>query len=119
MKTPEEARKFWVEGLRSGRFKQITGALENDGRNCCLGVACRLYMEDGGELEVFMSNNEIVSFDRERGYLPTKVMDWLGLHERDGTLRNEYISLSRMNDSGHSFEEIANVIESEDLILKD
>lgn len=32
----------WVKALLSGRYKQTTGALQRGGRNCCLGVLCRV-----------------------------------------------------------------------------
>ena len=33
----------WVKALRSGRYKQGKGYLQDkDGKNCCLGVLCRI-----------------------------------------------------------------------------
>jgi hypothetical protein len=30
----------WVAALRSGKYKQVTGSLQNNGGFCCLGVLC-------------------------------------------------------------------------------
>jgi hypothetical protein len=34
----------WVEALRSGEYKQTTGALQDNSGYCCLGVACRVFI---------------------------------------------------------------------------
>lgn len=120
MKTPEEARKHWAEVLRSGRFIQGKGCLEltdEEGmKNCCLGVACRLFMEDGGELEVSKSNGVTV-FSDDAHYLPSKVRDYYGLASYKGAT-NSFESLANFNDTGSTFEQIADIIESGNLLLK-
>ena len=35
-----QAEKLLVAALRSGKYKQCTGALRKDDGFCCLGVAC-------------------------------------------------------------------------------
>jgi hypothetical protein len=33
-------KRKWLKALRSGKYKQGTGALRSDGSYCCLGVLC-------------------------------------------------------------------------------
>lgn len=114
MKTPAEARKFWVDGLRSGRFKQGVWALESDGRQCCLGVACRLFIEDGGDLNVNEAYG-ITIFSGCQAVLPEDVQNWLGLATNNGhtvqPVDTHYSSLMHLNDNGYSFDQIADIIE--------
>lgn len=40
--TPE-LKARWLKALRSGRYHQVTSYLQTaDGKNCCLGVLCRI-----------------------------------------------------------------------------
>lgn len=147
-KTPEEARKLLVEALRSGKHKQTTRVLErrnNDGcviGNCCLGVAVRLFMEYephiGIETESITEwvNNELISVTRF-SYVGTTtlsdshVVEWLGFSNYNGTIKKENKiakeliakekepMLTVANDSGYSFEDIAQIIEDGDVVLRD
>jgi hypothetical protein len=50
MRSRKIDRKFkrgWIGALRSGKYKQTTGALQKEDKFCCLGVAC---VFDGREL---------------------------------------------------------------------
>ena len=38
----------WVDALRSGGYAQGIGSLKFDGKFCCLGVACDLFMKSEG-----------------------------------------------------------------------
>ena len=120
--TPKEARALWVEALRSGEYKRGTGYLRSHDNFCCLGVACDLYKqevkpdaewesvsrEDIGPLDHF-------SFMDAVGTLPLPVMKWLGLSDHVGELRRHIQgdpgSLIDVNDGGHSFTFIADLIE--------
>jgi len=42
-----EFRDEWVAALRSGEFEQGRGALERDGKFCCIGVRCALDVRKG------------------------------------------------------------------------
>lgn len=45
----QEIKKRWVAALRSGDYKQGTGALRNaDNKFCCLGVLCDLHSKAHG-----------------------------------------------------------------------
>lgn len=42
LRTPKDHEEFkdWLEALRSGKYEQGVGSLYEDGKYCCLGVAC-------------------------------------------------------------------------------
>lgn len=95
--------KKWVAALRSGEYKQCKNRLAHAGRFCCLGVAC-----------------DISSVPRsvwgKNATLPYPV---IGLRDEQGSylLSGTGLShgcLSGLNDwDNKTFEEIADVIESE------
>ncbi len=118
--------KVWVEALRSGEYPQTTGRLKRDtdalhtkAGYCCLGVACDLYQKATGIGEFgrdgqmfFIDGNEHIDL------MPKKVADWFGINPD-----SEYIirtpedkvsySLAGDNDTGSTFLQIADIIESE------
>src|SRR3954470_12989892 len=113
----ENAQK-WVDALRSGRFKQGKHTLtqiDNDGiqRDCCLGVACKVAIENGVPIAVNVRYDTldgprvlIREYDGCSGsILPESVTEFLGMfNERNG--------LDDLNDyQGLSFEQIADHIE--------
>ena len=102
-------RKLWVDALRSGKYLQARGTLMRRGVGyCCLGVACRVFG---------LSDDEISKYDNVT-HLP-QVKKWLGLpldsegnnggYYKDGW----YYSLADENDYNKTFEQIADIIESE------
>jgi hypothetical protein len=112
-----ENAKRWVRELRSGRWSQAAGVLRSeDGRHCCLGVACAMsrlgFWDGGGAYWVDDYGSEL--------FLPRPVQQWLGLADEGGAFNGDF-SLSELNDSGHSFEQIANIIEAnaDSLFVKD
>ena len=114
--------KKWVEALRSGRFKQGKGRLWNPTTDeyCCLGVASELYAAENPEYVVKSDgNNKHYGFTVEAGgwigILDPTVSDWLGLAELDGRFSRGGLnpSLAGLNDQGSSFQEIADIIESQ------
>ncbi len=115
-----ENAKKWVKALKSGEFKQTKHRLcriDKDGNilgHCCLGVACELYQEEVGNLEFkAIEKCESMIIDGHSGDLPCHVKKWLGLTECNGHFGEYMQSLSGHNDSGRSFSEIADLIESE------
>lgn len=106
-----EARKLWVEALRSGEYEQTDGALRYEDKFCCLGVACDLYRKHGGGPE--WGPNDV--YDAKVDYLPKSVMDWLGVSHDSGVFGegDDMDSLGDLNDAGTGFEVIAEIIESE------
>lgn len=119
-------REKWVAALRSGDYEQGRGSLHTtrvDGTNefCCLGVACDLYQQEVGDLLVTESSPPgTVWYGSTDGFLPIKVQEWLGLTTRKGSFGSRLHpdgawpdALSCRNDSGESFEQIADLIETE------
>jgi hypothetical protein len=120
--TPEEARRAWIEDLRSGKHKQGREALhkitEEGDEFCCLGRGCVVAINQGWiEIEVesnrdsVESNRELVQYGGQWGYLPSVVRVLYGLAGRDGCFEED--SLAGLNDRGRTFAEIAAVIEAE------
>lgn len=108
-----------VDALRSGEYTQTTHQLR-DGTDamCCLGVACDVAAADtGGE---WQRTAFCVGDESQSGFLPGAVQLWLGFWEKNGEYENnegQCTSLSIMNDTGKTFPEIADIIESEPLGL--
>lgn len=111
-----ENRKKWVAALRSGEFDQAIGKLESeDGRFCCLGVACRL-----ANLPREIHASYVIygdPGDHEHNYLPTGGAEWLGLETSNPSVLIKELNwqyLANLNDEGYSFAEIADLIEAQD-----
>jgi hypothetical protein len=111
-----ENAKKWVEKLRSGELEQGLHALHDDGKFCCLGVACELAVEEGLPLvvkeKINLDGTTYVEYDGHSGVLPEKVVEWLGLRTEEGGYCLAE-SLTFLNDSGATFNQIADLIESE------
>ena len=105
----KDVRERWLATLRSGKYKQGTGYLRQDidavACHCCLGV---LAEEELGEQWVRREDDRYVYHLGKTGSIGL-------LTEKAGnSLQLEYDSmhaLSMANDSGLSFEEIADAIE--------
>jgi hypothetical protein len=123
-----ENAKKWIAALRSGKYQQSQfrlTRLDTEGNvigHCCLGVACELAIQNGVPLEVNTEESELLiegpltkvkarSYNQMSSFLPKSVWEWLGLQSCNGMHQAD--SLSSMNDSGKTFEEIATLIESE------
>ena len=107
--TPKQARAEWVAALRSGEYKQIRGQLVDDTGFCCLGVACEVYMRYH-PLKVKVEG--FYFYAGESMELPSIVMKWLGLRTPAGSYGGN-TSITFDNDGGKTFDEIANIIDSE------
>lgn len=110
-----QVKKKWIDALRSGHYKQGFEVLryEEDKTYCCLGVLSDLYFQ---------------SHQLEWDYFPSeelpcnRVCKWAGI-DSNPTVITKTIkvgipvvmknSLAEFNDEGHSFEEIANLIEEQ------
>ena len=91
-----DARYLWVEALRSGKYNQGFSALKHKKVDegfafCCLGVGCEITDDSLA--------NEFI------GMPPDSFYDLGGLSLNDAE------ELASANDSGSSFEEIADLIE--------
>ena len=126
----ENVKKL-TTALRSGKYKQIKKQLCNEGGYCCLGVACEVFMENGGKLDKKSTDYKAMSFaevetgklevykevtyNGQRTALPFEVMNWLGLKTVTGRFGDVVEqSLVYMNDNlNMDFNAIADVIEKE------
>jgi hypothetical protein len=103
-----------VAALRSGNYTQGQLALCRNGRYCCLGVACRVYQNEVGDLEETIDGNDIM-FDGTTTSLPDKVRQYFGFSSVSGVFRYTiagHASLIGLNDSGEfGFSQIADIIE--------
>ena len=110
--TPAEARRLWVEALRSGEYKQTDGRLKVGDRFCVLGTACDLFAKHTGQGrwdgDQFYVPSEDYGYE---GCVPSEVMNWLGLREDDGEMYDGH-ALDALNDDGTTFLMLADLIES-------
>lgn len=93
MKFTKEFKEKWINALRRGEYIQGTDFLENNGKYCCLGVAAHLC-----GIENIHRKKWII----ESPNVPDILIGYQEFPE----------ILSRMNDSGKTFEEIADWIET-------
>ena len=110
--------KAWVAALRSGEFKQAKQYLhlkdEVAGDSfCCLGVACKMFDAANPDVLRIGRTRGFVEYDSCGSILPYVVQQWLGLGATTGVFDRGNKSLASQNDSGKSFAEIADIIESE------
>ena len=117
-------RKAWIKALRSGKYKQGRFALRSKSSggevHCCLGVACDIsklgaWYSTERRLTSYLGESAFTYLDRVV-VLPPEVMNWLGINSEVGSFtgeNNRQRRLDRVNDCGASFNEIANIIESE------
>jgi hypothetical protein len=117
-----ENAKTWVAALRSGRFEQTTAWLHTPNGYCCLGVACELALDaDIVKTRNFYDESDHAVYDGADTELPDAVVDWLGLNTAAGRYDTddpeaagiEFWGLTWDNDTGKSFDEIADIIEAE------
>lgn len=78
----KERVQLLVDALRSGEYTQTTGELERDGRNCCLGVACRVAIKNGLDVAVNILDGE-VRYDGNGAQLPNSVKAWYDFEGSD------------------------------------
>lgn len=120
-------KQKWVRALRSGKYFQASGALRTEDGYCCLGVLCDVYDsskwtlatdEDFGDESIeWHYSTEFNGFNNVmKDVLPDAVMEAAGLdlhnpevpYGIDGTKT----SLAVINDSGATFKQIADLIET-------
>lgn len=116
-----EVKAAWVAALRSGDYKQTKFKLRDvsTGGFCCLGVLCEISgLGTWDERDVTPQFIETANpKNRNSGVLTSGVMRWAGLTNRIGMYRRPQDdtageSLSRDNDRGKTFAEIADIIEA-------
>lgn len=103
-----EWKQKWVEALRSGEYKQGKYGLRSaDDAFCCLGVLCDLIEPTRWQLDKDRAQytNGYAANEHAVGILPDDISSALGLD------RGEQAVLGTMNDTGNSFNDIADWIE--------
>jgi hypothetical protein len=108
--------KDWISALRSGEYKQGRDYLKNiEGNLCCLGVACELseyYTPSKTKFSTCFGYE--TEDDQEINFWALSPYNRLVLKSTaGGSPLNYFESLSSLNDKGHSFEVIANLIEAD------
>lgn len=105
-----EVKAKWLQALRSGEYQQGTHGLKNpEGCFCCLGVLCNI--SQIGEWDgVCYKTGGVGSVS----WLPLEVAQWSGIPSTGTSpfsVSETQRTLSKMNDDGCSFPEIADWIE--------
>lgn len=130
----ENVVKLWVDALRSGKYKQGKERLQYEDKYCCLGCLSDLYCknvkdisetcviknevdtwnEDESDVDITYEEIKCTKYGGELEALPEEVRDWVGLQDTTGRYNGpkEFNSLAWLNDSGKTFAEIADIIES-------
>ena len=106
----------WIEALRSGEYEQGICSLRKDNKYCCLGVLCDLYGKENDTPWVKYVSEEEFRFLGHNKWLPKEVRDWAGVDYNRVSLPKcigDRTDLVQLNDSGCSFDYIADVIEEQ------
>jgi len=101
----------WLAELRSGKYLQgDTDLRSKDDEYCCLGIACELF-----EVPRNLSQSgERYEYDGHSATAPSEVVAALALYSELGSSQPRDIdSLAGLNDSGKTFEEIADLVEKD------
>jgi len=108
-------RTKWVKALRSGKYEQAKGVLHNGTGYCCLGVLCVV-----AGMTPERDEDEEFRFDGNRACAPEIATRFVGLRTNNGGYKYGDHALTEKNDAGMTFNEIADLIESEpDGLFKD
>ena len=117
-----EVQKLWTVALRSGEFKQGRGIMHDAKTDtyCCLGVLSELAARRGICVRGEYGDEQprVTQYDGWTSYLPVSVIQWAELSNQDPfvyDIENKKAvpaTLSSLNDSGRTFEKIADAIES-------
>lgn len=110
----KEIADKWAAALRSGEYKQTTSALNRMDSFCCLGVLCEVVIKDGLVLDKVRPDGYMRTAygrDASKDYLPREVVVYSGMKTHNGAWPSEKGGLAVLNDSGVSFQEIADIIE--------
>jgi hypothetical protein len=112
----DDVKKKWVAALRSGKYKQGTGALRRGDEYCCLGVLCDVYRKATGMRWVRQKGHEEFAIHQSTARLPDQVHRWAGTKSEridlDWDGKNESVVL--LNDVYRvPFEKLADAIEEQ------
>ena len=119
-----EIKAKWLAALRSGEYKQTTQVLRYTGPNnqqrfCCLGVLCDLYAQErmGGswKLSDLEAESESIPGQAVSEWASFPWNNFLDAIDNDPvvTIAGETMRISKHNDAGRTFAEIADAIEEQ------
>ncbi len=120
-KMNERVKKLWIADLRKNRKLQGYQALKSpDNTFCCLGRLCELAVAEGiippAKLEKFQGE-PVFKYVSTHAFLPKAVQKWAGLRHDPFVVIDKKSGcmdpLSSLNDSGHTFIQIAKLIEEQ------
>jgi hypothetical protein len=106
-----QIKQKWVSALRSGDYQQTKGRLRKEDKFCCLGVLCDLYAKENNVEWNLANNGHNYEFQHMVKFLPRSVVEWADLEYCNPPVNDEESTLANLNDSGSTFEQIADVIE--------
>lgn len=108
-------RKLWVDALRSNKYPQTKEVLQSKEGFCCLGVLCEIASQNNVEVRRTLTNRLVGDTLRNQPL----VANFVGLKSKTGRFTQKSREgykliqfLTALNDKGTSFEEIADIIES-------
>ena len=107
----EQVKENWLSALRSGDYKQTQLKLHTDDGFCCLGVLCDLYGKENNVEWNLANNGHNYEFQDKESHLPSSVMEWAGVEGQNPDIDNGTETLATLNDTGCTFEEIADIIQ--------
>jgi hypothetical protein len=129
MALSKEKAQEWANELKSGKYTQGKGYLRQDDNYCCLGILYDISTHDKGKwTQVDPGDIFKTSVGDEVGVLPSFVASALDIRQDPRAVltleimekyklkfNNKYfvgeiVKLSALNDSGFTFEEIADII---------
>ena len=105
----EQVKEKWLNALRSGDYKQTKSCLHKGDGFCCLGVLCDLYGKEHNVEWKLVDAGIYYEFQDKKAILPLSVIEWAGVEDDNPEICET--PLSRLNDNGSTFNEIADLIE--------
>ena len=107
----QQVKEKWSSSLRSGDYQQTKSYLRREDGFCCLGVLCDLYIKENNEEWNLANSGNKYEFQDRAATLPPSVMKWAGLRSSNPYIGNGTQTLGGLNDTGYTFNEIADLIE--------
>lgn len=119
----ETFRLRLIAALKSGRYKKgkygLTSiAKDGSETDCCLGVACKLLVEDGQLKRTVNLAVSRVLYDGSQSILPEKATRLIGFNTDTGYPTGLGHSLVHLNDSSSTWDRVIAALEDEETIRK-
>ena len=108
-----QIKQKWLSALRSGDYQKTQCYLRTDDGFCCIGVLCDLYGKENNVEWNLVNNGHNYEFQDRESYLPSSVKKWADLEYCNPHVNDGESTLVSLNDTGCTFEQIADVIEKQ------